>query len=102
MHDPAHPAREVITLAEVLLALYMIMLGYLNWGPTTHSPREKYTILFWVSIGMLIYAGIAVLGVLKMHKMGGAWTRRASFFSYTIYLAAMVGFAVLVVLVSFH
>ncbi|GKA11802.1 RNA-directed DNA polymerase, eukaryota [Tanacetum coccineum] len=102
VNDPALPASEVILLVEVLFVLYMIMLGYLNWGPTNYSPRQKYTILFWVSIGMLIYAGIAVIGVLEMHKIGGDWKRRASFFSYTIYLAAIVGFAVLIVLVSFH
>ncbi|GJY12405.1 hypothetical protein Tco_0381714, partial [Tanacetum coccineum] len=102
VHHPAHPDREVTYLVKMLLACYMIMLGYLNWGPTSHSPRQSHPILYWVSIGMLVYMVIAVLGVLRMYNMGGAWTLRASFVSYTISLAAFIGIVVLIVLASLH
>lgn len=102
MHDPAHPARDVIHLVEMLVAFYMIMLGYLNWGPTRHSPRQSNTILFWASVVMLVYALGAVIGALKLYKMGEAWAWWASILSYTIYPAALIGCAVLIMLVSLH
>ncbi|GJU24565.1 hypothetical protein Tco_1163186 [Tanacetum coccineum] len=96
------PAGHMSRLVLAFLAFYGVMLGYLGWGPTNSSPRKSYPIYFWVSIGMLAYVTFALFGVLRMHKIGGTWTWWAKFLGFTIYPAALIGCAMLIVLVSLH